>query len=379
MHHQFRIFLAVILVAASIGTGLATESRMASMGGVGYYTRDNSNIYIYPGSIYRYSKQVISELRAKNATNLYTVGVNVPLGESAVVGVHLNRPLGISWLNRESVAVDRTTDLLLGTKAGSMDLGFRFSLAMDKASQEIGTNNKTWSVRYLALGGGVSSDDFDAAFFVELPAYNYEYEKFSSSQSGMGFGLNLRYFARATNELEVIPVFTVLSRPSSYTYDTGITGAKKDETDYSSTNLGVGVGLNYALNANNLIVVAVEGFGLNTATTSIKEGTETTSRTITRPGLYFGVESKISKYFIGRLGGAQVFQSDYYNKKPVNGNEESSTTYNTQFKVTFGLGIVFGKFTLDASINESILFDGPNVLSGSSEPLAHKLSITYGY
>lgn len=379
MHHPLRITAAVILLFASVLPALATESRMASMGGVGFYARDNSNIYIFPGSISRYSKQVMSELRAKNATSRYTVGVNVPLNETTTLGIHLNRPLGIDWLNREDVSVDRTTDLLLGTKAGSMDVGFRFSLASDKISEESGANDITETVRYVSLGVGVSSSNTDFGFFIELPAYNYEYEKVSSKQNGLGFGASIRYFGRASDDLKVVPVVTFQHQPSNYTHDTGVTGAKKDETDYTRTNLGIGVGLNYALSDNNLIVVAVEGFGLSSATTSIKEGTETTDKTTTLPGLYFGVESKISKYFIGRLGGAQVFQSVYHSNKPVTGKETTSTTYNTQFKVTFGLGIVFGKFTLDASINESLLFDGPNVLSGSSVPLASKLSLTYGY
>jgi hypothetical protein len=100
---------------------------------------------------------------------------------------------------------------------------------------------------------------------------------------------------------------------------------------------------------------------------------------MTLPGVYLGVESKINDWLIGRLGASQVYQSLTETEKPYNEKETETTSYMTQFKMTFGLGITFGSFVLDASINEGLLFDGPNFISGSNEIIAHRLSITYNF
>ena len=44
---------------------LATETRVGSMGGVGFYMRDNSNIFVFPGTFYSYANQVVGELRVR--------------------------------------------------------------------------------------------------------------------------------------------------------------------------------------------------------------------------------------------------------------------------------------------------------------------------
>jgi hypothetical protein len=47
--------------------------------------------------------------------------------------------------------------------------------------------------------------------------------------------------------------------------------------------------------------------------------------------------------------------------------------------MTFGLGIMFGQFLLDARINEGLLFSGPNFISGTFEDIAYRISITYSF
>ena len=89
-----------------------------------------------------------------------------------------------------------------------------------------------------------------------------------------------------------------------------------------------------------------------------------------------GIESNISKWFTGRLGAAQVYQK-LTDKTELGGDSMENSEYRTQFRLSFGLGINLGKFLLDASINEGLLFDGPNFISGTGEVLANRLSLTY--
>jgi hypothetical protein len=126
-------------------------------------------------------------------------------------------------------------------------------------------------------------------------------------------------------------------------------------------------------------VVGLEAIGYAKDGSEMKNNFESSSTTMTLPGIYLGLESKISKWLTGRLGAAQVFQSLTETTKLEGEDEEETTSYATEFKMTFGLGITFGNFVLDASFNEGLLFDGPNFISGSTEPIANRLSITYNF
>ena len=59
----------------------STETRMQSMGGVGLYTRDNSNIFHFPSTINSYANESIAELRAREDDTKYSIGLQTELGE----------------------------------------------------------------------------------------------------------------------------------------------------------------------------------------------------------------------------------------------------------------------------------------------------------
>ncbi|NIA31792.1 MAG: hypothetical protein GWP06_18015, partial [Actinobacteria bacterium] len=292
---------------------LATETRMGSMGGVGFYARDNSNVFYFPGTIFRYSNQVVTELRAKNIDSRYTAGAHVPLDENTILGIYLNRPLNMPGLATDNTKVDRTTNIIFGTKAlGGMSMALGLSIGMDKYSEETGSAETKESAMYLAFSGGVSNEKMDVGFLFEIPSAKWELEKKSEKWGGVGIGFNARYFISQSEKLQIVPLVTFYLQPTSYKYDSGISGTSNDEVNYSQLNLGLGLGLNYHFNEKNLVVLAVEGIGISQNSRNQKEGDKTVDRLTTLPGLYMGVESQINKWFTGRLGAAQVFQSMHH-------------------------------------------------------------------
>lgn len=359
---------------------IATETRVGSMGGVGFYTRDNSNIFVFPGTFLSYPNQVVAEMRVKNIDEFYSIGAHIPIGSDAVIGAYLNRPLSfnIPFGVVGNVQLDRATDLFYGTKLAGYDLGLNLTVGLDNYTEKDSIAEQTESARYFALSAGLSNDQMDLGISFNMPSASFELDSVKSDWSGFGVGLNARYFLKQNDALEICPLAVVYYSSTSREIDPG-SGADKAVTDYSQLNLAAGIGINYELNENNLLVIGIEGIGLSTTTTEVKEGPETTNSIMTLPGVYVGVESKINDWLIGRMGASQVYQSITETEKPYNEKETEITSYMTQFKMTFGLGITFGSFVLDASINEGLLFDGPNFISGSNEIIAHRLSITYNF
>jgi hypothetical protein len=381
-HSLCILALAMLALLGLFSIATATEVRVGSMGGVGFYTHDNSNIFYFPGAIYSYSGQVYGEFRVKNVKNAYTVGVNYPIGDYSVVGAYLNRPMNVSIPTGvlDSVQLTQTTDFFYGTQMSKFDLGIKLSLGLDSFKKDsIGLSPKMeQSIRYIQLAGGISNEKMDVGAFIELPHAKAQQSSITDTWSGFGIGAIGRYFYGEGNT-KLVPLVAVNTR----TINGKSSVAGSDKTKHKDMNIGVGIGVNHQLNENNLLVGAVELFGLQDTkdeiTTNANTSDATTNSRMTFPGLYMGLESKIRPWLIGRLGAAQVWQ-ELKTKNETTGNPTVETkSFQSQYNVTFGVGFHFGDFTADAAINEGIFFDGPNFISGMNNSLANRLALVYKF
>jgi hypothetical protein len=368
----------------------ATETRVGSMGGVGFYMRDNSNIFFFPGTFYQYSNQVVGELRVKNDNSYYSIGMHLPVS-NFVLGAYLNSPLDLAIPDGvvDQVSLDRITNLFFGTRLSSgFDLGINVRIGMDSYTEDItlpDTMEYSESARYLAIAAGLTNEKMDLGLMVELPAASSDPaagildEDSEASFSGLGVGFNGRFWLEKKDKFQLVPLLVAYYGSASTEIKPGGGLDTTYTTDYGRMSFAGGIGMNYSLNEDNLLVVGLEALGYLKESEEVKNEYENSVTTMTLPGIYIGLESKISKWLIGRFGAAQVFQSQTSSEKPEGGSEMETKTYSTEFKMTFGVGIMMGNFLLDASINEGLLFDGPNFISGSTEPMANRLSLTYNF
>ncbi|MBN2102820.1 hypothetical protein JW835_02165 [bacterium] len=367
------LFILCLVMAMPV---LATETRVGSMGGIGYYIRDNSNIFYFPGTLMQYKNQAVAELRAKNNDDLYTIGFHMSSSSSSVFGAYLNRPLNlpqdILGSVTPSLSLDRCASVFYGGQLSSINYGIIFSIAMDKEEEDTGSNDVKESASYFGLTAGASTDDADLGLTIEFPSASYEMGSSDKTWGGLGLGLNGRYFSQQTAEMEVVLLGT-------FYYGFAKQEQGSSEIDYTRLQLGLGAGINYQATKNNMLVLALEAFGLDMDKSAVEDGDETTETTTTLPGIYIGVESKIKPWFIARLGARQVYESYKEATDPEYGDDTEDTDFRSSFGVTFGLGIVMGGLELDALFNEGILFDGPNVISGQTNTLANRISLTYHF
>jgi hypothetical protein len=384
MFSYLKRFMVLVFACSFLSPLLATETRVATMGGNGYYMRDNSNIFVFPGTFYQYKNQAIAELRIKNNDQYYSVGMHVPVDTNNVLGVYLNRPMTLALpdIGLEHVRLDRVTDLFYGRKLEDFgfDLGLNLSIGFDRYNDESSVEDEPKikeGISYIALNGGLSNETMDLGVKFELPSANRDIDSLKSTLSGLNIGLNFRYFYQWRNRIEVLPL--AVFNYGSATDERDIANqTEKAKVDYGNLTFAAGIGLNFHLNKKNLMVLGIEGLGYYKNTMEVKDGSKSTSTVMTLPGIYFGVESRISKWLIGRLGAAQVHQK-VSDKIEIDDYSSENSSYRTQFRMSFGLGITFGDFLLDASVNEGLLFDGPNFISGTNEVLAHRLSLTYSF
>jgi hypothetical protein len=374
---QIRILVFLFCMLTVIPL-MATETRVGSMGGVGFYIRDNSNIFYFPGTLLQYQNQAVAELRAKNSDHLYTVGIHLERSPSSTYGVYLNRPLALPHDVIDAVVpalrLDRCTTLFYGGQSSGYDYGILLSVAMDKDEEDSGTETEKQGARYFGLNAGISTDVYDLGLQVDLPNAKWEYGDEEDKWSGIGIGLNGRYFSQRTSNMEAVLLAVLYYGSAGREWE-----AEDLEVDYGKLKLGLGGAINYQIGQNNMLVLAVEAIGYDKDNASEKDGDEITYTVTTLPGIYIGVEAQVKSWLIGRLGARQVYQSISEKTKPDVGDETEDVTYSSSFGVSFGLGILFGSLQLDAQFNEGILFDGPNFISGYDNALANRISMTYHF
>jgi len=384
--------LSLILLISYPFTALATETRLNSMGGTKLYTRDNTDIFTFPGTIHQYAGQAVGELRAKGNNDQYSIGFQTEEESFGTFGVYLNNPVDYYFqdikdqLNYlQNVEIERKIDVFYGRKLTGFDLGLHVSLAIDRWLDEDpnGDGNKDdkhkESAHLFSVGAGVSSDLFDVAAEFDFPGFKAEVAKEEETIGATGIGLNGRMYLGNKEGLEIIPVGQFYIGPGNYKYDMGITGAKTEEIDINKLELALGLGFNYHIDKNNLLILGVKGFGLDKFSYDEKDGDEGSGQTMTLPGVYFGIESQIKPWLTGRFGGSQIYRSTKETYKPKDGKETSESIFDDDFGLTFGLGLHFGDFTLDALIDEGLFFDGPNFISGTNEVMSTQLSLLYNF
>lgn len=388
---NYIIFLLLLLFAMQISQINASETRMFSMGQVGLFTMDNTNVTPFPGTIMIYGNEVVTELRVKDFEPRFSAEVRIPVN-SYMVGFNFNRPIFITPsipgfnVGTGIVQLTNTSDLYFGTELMGGNVGVRVSLGRDGYNQDstsVFDPQLDESARYMEFAAGFSSDNYDVGLSFELPSIKSETvmggQTLKDEWSGTGINLIGRYFYELNEKMQAVPVATF--RTSSTSQETDIAaGQPQLKTDYSSLYLNFGMGLQYQLNEDNLIIVAVDPFGylkneaeqtLNAVSTTI------TSTTTTFPRLYMGVEAKIKNGIVGRVGAFRDYQTQTIETKPAQGDATETSFQTSRYNVSFGLGIKVGKFLVDLDINDGMFFQGPNFISGQLRDLANQVSISY--
>lgn len=378
------VVLAVMMVVLLLSSDLfATETRVATMGGVGMYTRDNSNIFFFPGTVNYYADQAVAELRSKNSDYNYTVGGQVKVNDKHVFGLYLNRPLQLTIPEgvAEEVMLDRTIDFFFGVPLEDNKIGLHLALGFDGYKDEGDPDDEDDDIdetaSYFGFSAGLSNENLDAGLFFELPNLESDIGDDKNEFSGTTFGVNFRGFLG--DEVEFVPLGTFSYTSSAHDFKSGTDADLNESRDIDRMTLGLGIGFNYQINRRNLIVLGIEALGLSKVDEKLEDVGKFTYTESTYPGVYFGVETRISKWLIGRFGAAQIYQLTKEEADLDNGEKTESSSRSSSFKATFGLAFKFSDLELDIVFNEGLVFDGPEFISGSDEVLADKISLTYSF
>ena len=221
-----------------------------------------------------------------------------------------------------------------------------------------------------------SSFNFDLAASLILPSVTYEpgtpgADKVEASNTDML--VNARGFWRLSSRISLVPNVAFYN-------STGTAKVGAQSSDLPSwMGFLVGIGLHYKV--GDLLFAGGPAFMYQSETVKsvANISPELDNSSTTFPAWNLGMEWYLTEWLIGRMGYvASTFSETMQQAATATTVDEQTYTSFGRGDVRLGVGIRFGSFTLDATINDQALRQGLNLIGGGTPTFAY-LSASYGF
>ncbi len=166
-----------------------------------------------------------------------------------------------------------------------------------------------------------------------------------------------------------INLFPIISAGfDMYEYDDGDDDTANEKTTTIAIDLGAGH--NHMVAPKTCVIVGIYA-GLSSTSFSGEMGDNMDGEmAITIPRITGGVEQMLGKWLFVRAGATS--ETEMWSQGDVN-------SFSTSFDTNFGIGITFDNFTLDATVGEDFLHDGPYMVGGVGNGFMGQLAATYNF
>ena len=399
MRRERTVFVLLLLGLLLVSSSFAGMTRINNLGLYSnLYVLDSYNIWAFPSTIVLFPK--MATIESMSGDELNSGGIHMPLSPTVVGGAYLkNSTEEVNYAepdfdysndmpDPDSRWADHQADLFLGYNGGTYGLGMHISSYRSSNSYTTSSyeGEASQSVVGITLGTSffaTNKSQFDASLAIRISSFNNlpitsPYSAYEG-KSNWGVAFAVRYFAAISPTTAIVPFGEIsIDRAGfqgSYKTEPVLTTISGSYVD-KSTNILLGVSVNYVPNEKVLVVMAI-GYQRYSYTYDIEmsgtnvEGTKYTTQAL--PFLSIGFESRLYSWLSARFGIYEIL-SHY-------GEDDSSYEYKEtdhDYVPNFGLSFYLKRFTIDAMVNDSFLHNGPYLLSGHNYgPLFSELSITY--
>lgn len=377
-------------------------ARLYSLGSNPYVV-DPDNIKLNPAYSSEYSNFLWGDIGSNNGNpedgNGQFAGANFRLGDGITLGMLLTRndfmSSSIGRLDPDNlvnsinsfyegnviVPLNNNLELLGAYKFGKYVVGLGISYASSNQEFTPATGNANegtasqFGVNLGLLGKVAPGFNFDLGFSLLLPSasYNPGADGAQTVEASNTFiSANARAFVALSNKFALVPTVNFYTGSGSFDVDA-------TSNDLPSVfGVGVGVGLQYK--SGSLLIAGGPAFFYDSETESSTAITpELESSSLTFPAWNLGAEWGFTEWLYGRLGYvARTFSSKFESPAGTAEVNEFTQTGFGEGDVRLGVGLRFGGFNLDATVNDDVLRQGFNLVGGGVSTFAY-LSASYAF
>jgi hypothetical protein len=305
-------------------------------------------------------KFTLGLMLTRNDFNTFSIGKLDPLS-------YLGAGFGVLQEVPGVVPLNNNLEIFSSLKFRKIILGLGIAYAASKNnSKPPNTGETDITAQQLGINGGIIASlsrkvYLDAGVSFIFPSASNEppapATKTSASQTIIG--VNARLFWRYSDKLRFVPVFNFINANGSQEIN-GQTGDLN-----SLTSFGLGFGIEYTI--GDFLLVGGPGFYSNSWKIPSIPGNqpELSNSSFVFPIWNLGAEWNVLDWLVARMG----YTASTSNNTTQTGLGSTSIMENTitQYSpgiVTLGLGLRFGDFSLDATINSDVLRQGFGNIGG---------------
>lgn len=415
-----RTLMVLALMAIMFGMAAATETRVATFGPSSIFIDDYTDIYFLPAAALSYPRLIAAEMGASfPVTSDYgwSEGSAAVLFSNAeqtygVVGLDINHAIvgseffnaAINSINNSNAfpaiapggydlvipAPDNRFHVFYARKMDKLGLGLHVGWAGSSSSYDYSdtvtataTEKGEGSASIWDINGNVAMEvnentSADLAFSLKMQSFSSKYDytwptppqdgASIESDGGMGLDIGLRASYGMADNFSLIPVIGISMNSVAYKTSYVDTAIHAEGGETKSFGFSGAFGGNYKPAENVTIVggllvsqytetiedtMGVFGVGVNTEENS----------TFTFPGFCAGLEVEMLKWLTLRAGAAKLLQSTSGKYETTAATTEYSST-DAPYFYAFGLGLKFGKLSIDAKMNNNAPYSLGYMFSG---------------
>ena len=239
------------------------------------------------------------------------------------------------------------------------------------------TGNHEWKSTVIGgqIGTVISFDKslFEASIGVKSNGYEYTATNYTDKTDG---GLQLDAFLRGKfyfqkgSSIAFVPYVGF----GMFNWTPNPNGTASNEIKNMEFNLGAGINMP-VLDDGRMMG------GISFGYRSYEVATVFEYSSMSLPKFNLGLEWGFTDWLTGRLGYSRAVFSDKATILTASPNEVINMQYasDPQQTITMGLGLHFGRFSIDGTIGERLLKQGPYVVTGNSNDLFGMISASYNF
>ncbi|NOS86155.1 MAG: hypothetical protein HOP31_13510 [Ignavibacteria bacterium] len=324
-----------------------------------------------------------------------SAGVTFGVGKKWNLGMIINRRLD-SWDLMSGNANNRPIVPFYGMIGTSLNKNFHVSLApyVTMGSFERTDTNGNMLVKNSSRSLGanlgfiymIKKGWIEGNFKFRMNGYKNDssftgFSSVSENDGGIEFGASFRgwIYPSKGSKVAIVPVlgFSTFSFTPKNTTTSGGTTVVSTGNDVSLMSINGGVGLNWPIMDDIQIAGGVMA-SYNTTKTS-DTAFENKSTNFVAPSFHMALETRITDWITGRLGFTKSIVT--IDNEVLNATQTATGLFTNSdaSTINLGAGFHFGRFSIDATVSERWLKQGPNFVSGQNTDLFGVISASYNF